>query len=132
MRRPAVTRSPPSSSLAADRRIHFFESPPEALLFAALRRHLPSSAEVLPQHPVGDFRVDLAVVLGPRRLAVEVDGRAYHSTPAQKRADAARQRYLELVGWKVERAWAAEVVRDADQVARRIASVFRSLPRSPR
>jgi len=108
------------------------DSAPEALLFSALRRHVPPTATLSVQHPVGPFRVDIAVVLGPRKLAVEVDGRAHHTGDAAQRRDAARTRYLELDGWKVVRVWAAEVSRDLDGAARRVADLFRGMPRGGR
>ena len=108
------------------------ESPAEALLHAALLRRLPAAAELLPQHPCGPFRIDLAIISAGRYLAVEVDGRAVHTSPAQKRRDAARTRYLELEGWRVTRVWAAEVARDAEAAARRIVDVLRGMPRGPR
>lgn len=130
MRRPVVKRSPPrSSSLPGGRRVHFFESPAEVLLYQALQRRLPAAAELVPQHPVGPFRVDLAIVSAGRKLAVEVDGRAHHGSPSQRKRDEARTRYLELSGWRVFRAWAAEVTRDAGAVARRIAEAFQGMPR---
>lgn len=44
------------------------------------------------------------------RLALEIDGYRWHSTPARKRADESRQNRLILAGWTVLR-FSAEVVR---------------------
>ena len=52
--------------------------------------------------------VDLAYPLW--RLALEIDGYRWHSTPAQKRADETRQNRLILAGWTVLR-FSADVVR---------------------
>jgi len=68
--------------------------------------------------------VDLAYPM--RRLAVEIDGYRWHSTPARKRADESRQNRLILAGWTVLR-FSAEVVRRTpyalvDAVAQALAS----------
>jgi hypothetical protein len=57
--------------------------------------------------------VDLAYPIP--RLALEIDGYRWHSTPAQKRADEARQNRLILAGWTVLR-FSAEVVRRSPHV----------------
>jgi hypothetical protein len=57
--------------------------------------------------------VDLAYPIP--RLALEIDGYRWHSTPAQKRADETRQNGLILAGWTVLR-FSAEVVRHSPQV----------------
>ncbi len=54
--------------------------------------------------------VDLAYPLW--RLALEIDGYRWHSTPAQKRADETRQNRLTLAGWTVLRFSASIVRRD--------------------
>ena len=54
------------------------------------------------QYEVGRKRIDI-VVEGPEsRLAVEVDGEAYHG-PERWEEDRARQQTLERAGWKFER-----------------------------
>lgn len=57
------------------------------------------------QYKVGPFRLDVAVI--PYKLGLEIDGRAYHSTPEQKARDAMRDKYLKSKGWTIERvpAW---------------------------
>jgi predicted transcriptional regulator of viral defense system len=57
--------------------------------------------------------VDLAY---PRwRLAIEIDGFRWHSTPARKRADEERQNRLVLAGWTVLR-FSATIVRSQPEV----------------
>lgn len=54
------------------------------------------------------YRIDIAMGKGPLRLAVEVDGWAYHHvTDEQQRRDAAKDRALRAAGWEVLRidAW---------------------------
>jgi very-short-patch-repair endonuclease len=52
-------------------------------------------------HPVAGYRVDFAFV--ERRVAIEVDGWAWHSDPARLRRDRRRQNSLVLSGWTVLR-----------------------------
>lgn len=54
---------------------------------------------VIPQYRVGSYRIDLVVGDKERRLAVECDGDAYHSTMEQVRSDLERQANLERLGW---------------------------------
>lgn len=52
-------------------------------------------------HPVGRYAVDIA--FPAERVAVEVDGFAFHSDPARFRSDRRRQNVLVLAGWTVVR-----------------------------
>jgi len=67
--------------------------------------------------------VDLAYPMW--RLALEIDGYRWHSTPAQKRADETRQNQLILAGWTVLR-FSAEVVRRNPRTL--VDTVARALP----
>ena len=53
------------------------------------------------------YRVDF--ILKDARLIVELDGYAYHSTPAQLKKDAIRQRYLSRAGYTVIRFTGSEI-----------------------
>lgn len=53
----------------------------------------------IPQVRCGPYRIDLA--LYEYRLAIECDGKEWHSTPKQKRRDARKNYYLKKNGWKV-------------------------------
>jgi hypothetical protein len=50
------------------------------------------------EHPVGPFRLD--ILLAPR-LALEVDGYAYHANPEQATRDRRRRRRLRRQGWEI-------------------------------
>jgi very-short-patch-repair endonuclease len=52
-------------------------------------------------HPVGPYRIDLAFVV--RRVAVEVDGWAWHVDAVRFRSDRRRQNVLVAQGWQVLR-----------------------------
>lgn len=63
---------------------------------------------VLPQHPVGPYRIDLVVEDDDgHRLAIELDGDAYHN-PERWGADLFRQRVMERAGWHFWRCFASE------------------------
>src|SRR6185369_11579362 len=58
-----------------------------------------ASFVVLPQFKVGGYRIDLVVVGGGRRLAVECDGDRFHG-PEKLQEDMERQAILERLGWQ--------------------------------
>jgi very-short-patch-repair endonuclease len=65
------------------------------------------------QHPVGRFRIDLVVEGQRGRLAVELDGDAYHG-PDRWEADRNRQTILERLGWTFHRIRGSAYYRDPD------------------
>ena len=73
--------------------------------------------------------VDLAY---PRiRLALEIDGFRWHSSPAHKRADEERQNRLVLAGWTVLRFSAAEVRADPRPMVTAVRTALRQAPAVP-
>jgi very-short-patch-repair endonuclease len=62
---------------------------------------------------VGRFRIDLVVEGRGGRLAVELDGDAYHG-PDQWEADRNRQAILERLGWTFHRIRGSAYYRDPD------------------
>ena len=64
-------------------------------------------------------RLDLAIVRHDKRLAIELDGHAYHATAPARAADAARDLALTKAGWTPVRFTGADVWRDADGCAAR-------------
>jgi very-short-patch-repair endonuclease len=75
---------------------HMCESYIEERLYNALKKN---GFNPIPQVKCGPYRIDLA--LYDYNLAIECDGKAYHSTPEQKRHDARKNHYLKKNGWKV-------------------------------
>jgi very-short-patch-repair endonuclease len=65
------------------------------------------------QHRVGRFRIDLVIEGRRGRLAVELDGDAYHG-PDRWEADRNRQAVLERLGWTFHRIRGSAYYRDPD------------------
>src|ERR1017187_1295925 len=77
-------------------------------------RHLIGRGyQVKVQHRVGRFRIDLVVESRRGRLAVELDGDAYHG-PDRWEADRNRQTILERLGWTFHRIRGSAYYRDPD------------------
>jgi very-short-patch-repair endonuclease len=74
------------------------ESPIERRLYDTLRIQ---GYYVKTQVPCGKYRIDLA--LPTYKIAIECDGKAYHSTPEQKTHDRRKDAYLRKNGWRVLR-----------------------------
>lgn len=72
---------------------------------------------------IGERIVDFACT--KVRLVVEIDGGCHDD---RVRLDAARERFLERLGWHVLRFRDEEVIGDLDGVVARIQEVARSLP----
>ncbi|WP_088105227.1 endonuclease domain-containing protein [Halalkalibacter urbisdiaboli] len=106
-------RKPKPSSTWSPR--HQCESPIERRLYDALvsRGYVPRT-----QVPCGKYRIDLALV--PQRIAIECDGRAYHSSPRQKAHDRRKNAYLRRNGWRVVRFSGSRIHRDINGILRRI------------
>lgn len=67
-----------------------------------------------PNARIGRYRPDM--LWEGAKLIVELDGGPAHSTPAQRAADAARQRHLESCGYRVLRFAHDEVEREPERV----------------
>jgi very-short-patch-repair endonuclease len=77
------------------------------------RRITARGYRVKAQHRVGRFRIDLVVEGRRSRLAVELDGDAYHG-PDRWEADRQRQAILERLGWTFHRVRGSAYYRDPD------------------
>jgi len=79
------------------------------------------------QHILGRYEVDIPVVVVDRstgaacRFAVEVDNSFTHSSPKQKKRDAAKDRALEKTGWRVFRLDGS--VKEQDVLAEQVADL---------
>jgi very-short-patch-repair endonuclease len=92
------------------------ETPPEQLLWTALRNAQVGGLKFRRQHPIGPYVVDFYChAIG---LVVEVDGMSHDDKAVQ---DADRTRYLEQQRFRVLRVTNEDVMRDLDAVTREIA-----------
>ena len=87
-----------------------FDSLLEQRVFLRLRRR---GYHVIPQYPVNDRRIDLVVVGAAGRLAVECDGRAWHTSPDQVKEDLERE--LRRFGWRFWRIRESEFCFDPER-----------------
>jgi hypothetical protein len=86
---------------------------------------LPASVGQYPiELPTGRITLDRAY---PEvKLAVELDGAAYHTSPEDRARDLARDRALAALGWVVLRFTYADVLRDPDGVRAKVLEVYRA------
>lgn len=74
--------------------------------------------------PCGPYLIDVA--LPQYKLAIECDGKEYHSTPEQKAHDRRKDRYLRKRGWKVLRFSGSMINRNIGKVIARIESEIKN------
>lgn len=91
------------------------ESPIERRLFNALSSHC---FYVRTQERCGTYWIDL--VLPTYKIAIDCDGKAYHSTPEQKKHDRRKDRFLRKNGWSVLRFTGSDINGNMKKVLRRI------------
>lgn len=91
----------------------------EKILFSGLWN---AGIRSIPQYPVDRYAVDLVVIVGQRRLAIEVDGESYHREWDGERvwADQLRDARLRELGWDVMRFWVYEIRDEFDAVIARV------------
>jgi very-short-patch-repair endonuclease len=91
----------------------------EHLFYRALYR---AGVRPLPRHPVERYVLDLALLNGSRRLAIEIDGDRYHrnwDSELCRRHQIRNHRLMEL-GWEVMRFWVYQVRDDLDRSVERV------------
>jgi very-short-patch-repair endonuclease len=87
----------------------------------------PIRAQETVHHDGGTACLDFAIPA--QRIGVEIDGVLFHSTVGQRKADADRDKALEVAGWRILRFKDEDVMSHADGVVRRIvAEVSRRIP----
>jgi very-short-patch-repair endonuclease len=92
------------------------ETPPEELLWLALRNGQIGALKFRRQHPIGPYVVDF--YCHAAKLVVEVDGMSHDDKISQ---DAERTRCIEGQGLRVLRVTNEDVMHDLDAVTREIA-----------
>lgn len=86
------------------------ESPIEEILFLAMGTRSMLFGRFVSQHRVGPYMIDLA--FPDVRLAVECDGRDFHSSPADMQRDRRKTDYLARLGWTVLRFTGSAIYRN--------------------
>ena len=92
------------------------ETPPEQLLWLALRNGQIGGLKFRRQHPIGPFIADF--FCHSAKLVVEVDGMSHDDKAVR---DATRSDYLGAQGLRVLRVTNEDVMHDLDAVTREIA-----------
>jgi very-short-patch-repair endonuclease len=80
----------------------------EKLLYTTLYKH---GIRTQPQYKIDKYSLDLALIIGERKLDIEVDGEAYHRSWNGEllRRDKIRNKRLIELGWDVQRFWVYEI-----------------------
>jgi ATP-dependent DNA helicase RecQ len=92
------------------------ETPPEDLLWLALRNGQLGGMKFRRQHPIGPYIVDF--YCHATKLVVEVDGMSHDDKMAQ---DAVKSKHIESQGLRLLRVTNEDVMHDLDAVTREIA-----------
>lgn len=91
----------------------------ERLFYRAIYR---AGVSPIPQYPVEKYVLDFAVVVGDKRLNIEIDGERYHRNWDGElcRRDQIRNHRLMELGWDVMRFWVYQVRDDLDRCIARV------------
>lgn len=108
----------------------FVGAPEPSVLEAHVRRLVLATdlAEPAVEQRAGDegeYRLDIA--WNPIRFAVEVDGYAWHFSPAHKERDETRRNRLKQAGWTLLVYSWRQVLREPERVSREISETYRRL-----
>jgi superfamily I DNA and/or RNA helicase/very-short-patch-repair endonuclease len=80
------------------------ESPFEEEVYQELIEHLPKES-IIQQYQVGGYRLDFLLKINDRNIALECDGKTYHSSDQAYAYDIHRQTQLEKLGYEFFRIW---------------------------
>lgn len=78
-----------------------------------ITRLMEAGYQVVPQWQVGAYRIDMVVLDGNRRVAVECDGDRWH-TAENLQEDITRQAILERMGWRFIRIRGSQYFREPE------------------
>ena len=77
---------------------------------------------LIQQWKVGAYRLDMVVVCGMKKIAIECDGERWHNGEDKIREDMERQTILERLGWQFIRIRGSEYYRDPDKTMEHVIS----------
>ncbi|WP_223593652.1 DUF559 domain-containing protein [Neobacillus bataviensis] len=113
-----------------DKVLHF-DSPFEEQVYRQLRN---IGYDVTTQVGMSGYRIDMAIVhphdSSRYILGIECDGAMYHSSANAKERDVYRQRFLESMGWTIERIWSRNWWRNSASEIERIDQNVKELVKS--
>lgn len=91
----------------------------EVILYETLYQ---AGIKAIPQYPIEQYLLDLAVVDGDQRLDIEVDGEHYHRnwTGELCRRDQLRNQRLYELGWDVQRFWVYEIRDELEKCVEKV------------
>lgn len=98
-----------------------YETRPEIMLREEFeKRGLKKGIDFAIQYPIkNSFILDFAFT-EPIKLAIEVDGLHWHSSPKARKKDGFKNMILKRLGWKVLRFWDYEIYDDVSGCADKI------------
>lgn len=121
-----ITASSPNEAIATLARDTFMrvDSPIEKAFWVEhLRQGLPPLTGLVSQHELLDGKYRLDFALPDRKIGVELDGYAYHSSPEAFTRDRARQRNIERAGWRIIRFSGSEINTDVTTCVKQAADL---------
>lgn len=101
------------------------EEKAESPFEAAVAKYLSVRGyHLVQQWEVGAYRLDMVVVCGDKKMAIECDGERYHSGEDKIREDMERQTILERLGWRFIRIRGSEYYRNPKKTMERVVTVL--------
>jgi len=110
-----------------NRRGGVFESPWEKVLYNALNK---KGVHTIPQYPLYQYRLDLAVVDSEIPIDIEVDGEFWHRDIDGGRllSDLKRDQHLIIHGWQVKRFWVYQLQNNLLQCVQEVKDLIKKYP----
>lgn len=96
------------------------ESPIETMMLNALHEY---EYKPYAQIPCKSYRIDVALYYKGKKIAIECDGKQFHSSPEQKEHDRIKDSVLKKEKWIVLRFTGSEIYSHMDDCLRMINSV---------
>lgn len=101
------------------------ESPIEEIMLLSMNTRSLLIGEFKQQFRVGPYRLDFG--FKRVKLGVEVDGKAYHTAPADVKRDQKRGEYLATLGWTLVRFTGSQVRREPISCAMHVEQAYERL-----
>lgn len=102
-----------------------FESPWEEVLYDALARE---GIKTIPQYPLYQYRLDLAILDSEIPIDIEIDGEMWHRDIDGGRllSDLKRDQHLIMHGWQVKRFWVYQLQNDLKRCVQEVKEMLKS------